>query len=130
MAIVFYFGLMVAGLCLFQRVQMSSSVRLGTTRVKVLRTEEERIRYLNATIGHHSQAMKQELFFGKRPILYITRYNCNTPAGTPSGSNTALDPPDFPPEEPEEEITSDSPNPVPDISFPGPPQRPQSSKHI
>lgn len=39
-------------------------------------------------------------------ILYITRYNCDCPAGSPAGSNTALDPPDFPPDEPFGETTT------------------------
>jgi len=61
-----------------------AAIASGQFSLKVLRTDEEKLRYLNT-----SQTMKQNLFFNKRPILYITRYNCdcNGAAGPPSGNN-------------------------------------------
>lgn len=75
------------------------------TRIRVLRTEEEKRKYLN-----ESRLAKENFFFGMRPILYVSRYcNCpNDPAVTnvqPGSASSGsiiqdhLEPPEFPPEE-------------------------------
>lgn len=71
----------------------------GGYRVRVLRTHEDKVRYLNS-----SQIAKENFFFGMRPILYVSRYSpCNCPTAaetdTPSPSGSILDLPDFPPED-------------------------------
>lgn len=71
---------------------------MKVTRVRILRSDQEKLRYLG-----RSKYMRENLFFGMRPILYIQKYqncDCGTSvgggAGVPSGSNTQLDPPVFP----------------------------------
>lgn len=70
---------------------------MRVTRVRILRSDQEKLRYLS-----RSKYMRENLFFGMRPILYIQKYqncDCGTSVGgggLPSGSNTQLDPPVFP----------------------------------
>lgn len=71
------------------------------TRVKILRSHEDKVRFLNS-----SQVVKDNLFFGMRPILYVSRYSCNCPTNSgdidpasASPSSSILDLPDFPPED-------------------------------
>lgn len=99
------------------------------TRIRVLRTEEEKKKYLN-----DSRIAKDNFFFGMRPILYVSRYSCNCPtdAGPPvftntqpgsnPGSNGGIsqyppEPPEFPPEELDEVIP-----PVSDAAHPNNPR--------
>lgn len=76
-------------------VEESSCMKV--TRVRILRSDQEKLRYLG-----RSKYLRENLFFGMRPILYIQKYqncDCGTSvggAGAPSGSNTQLDPPVFP----------------------------------
>lgn len=76
-----------------------SSVEAGRrTRIRVLKTPEEKVRFLN-----FSRVAKENFFFGMRPILYVSRYSCNCPnsEGTDTGSpsSSILDLPDFPEDE-------------------------------
>ncbi|KAI1285538.1 hypothetical protein HDE_11835 [Halotydeus destructor] len=60
--------IMTATIVLVSVATLISSYR--RTRVKVLQSDAEKVRYLNS-----SSVMRQNLFFGKRPIMYITRYS-------------------------------------------------------
>lgn len=85
------------------------------TRIRVLRTEEEKKKYLN-----DSRIAKENFFFGMRPILYVSRYSCNCPndpavtnvqpgpAASGSIVQDHLEPPEFPPEELDEIIPPSS----------------------
>lgn len=79
-------------------ILVEQSLCMRVTRVRILRSDQEKLRYLNK-----SKYMRENLFFGMRPILYIQKYqncDCGTSVGggggPPSGSNTQLDPPVFP----------------------------------
>ena len=85
------------------------------TRIRVLRSEEEKRKYLN-----DSRVAKENFFFGMRPILYVSRY-CNCPNSDPTVTNVQpgsassgsiiqdhLEPPEFPPEEFDEVIPPSS----------------------
>ena len=63
-----------------------------STRIRVLRTEEDKVRFLN-----NSKVLRENLFFGMRPILYVSRYSCDCPATADPGPAAAnWDLPDFP----------------------------------
>lgn len=64
-----------------------------STRIRVLRTDDEKLRYLN-----HSKVLRENLFFGMRPILYVSRYSCDC-QDTSVVPAANLDLPDFPAED-------------------------------
>lgn len=77
----------------------SCSAGWRTTRIRVLRTDEEKIRHLN-----NSKLVRENLFFGLRPVLFVSRYSCNCPntpdLTTPGGPASAnFDVPDLPAED-------------------------------
>lgn len=99
------------------------------TRIRVLRTDEEKKKYLN-----DSRIAKENFFFGMRPILYVSRYSCNCPTdptvtnvqpGINPGSGASiqdpLEPPEFPPEELDEVI--------PPVAEAPHPQNPRLTEH-
>lgn len=98
------------------------------TRIRVLKTEEEKRKYLN-----DSRIAKDNFFFGLRPILYVSRYSCNCPTdptvtNVQPGSNPGapisqfpLEPPEFPPEELDEVI--------PPVSDTAHPHNPRLTEH-
>lgn len=80
-----------------------------STRIRVLRTEEDKVRYLN-----NSKVLRENLFFGMRPILYVSRYSCDCPTTADPGPDPSAnwDLPDFPAEE-DVFPSSDQPSPPP-----------------
>ena len=100
-------------------IQALEGSRYSSSRVRVLRTPEEKMRFLN-----YSRVAKENFFFGLRPILYVSRYSCNCPEeATVPGSSAPLDLPEFPSVEDSEVI------PPSDSFMPGSPSSSEASPH-
>lgn len=87
---------MRTGLAMAMLLLAAQTQTWRSTRIRVLRTEEDKVRYLN-----NSKVLRENLFFGIRPILYVSRYSCDCPTTADPGPDQAAnwDLPDFPAED-------------------------------
>lgn len=92
-----------------------------STRIRVLRTDDEKLRYLN-----HSKVLRENLFFGMRPILYVSRYSCDC-QDTSVVPAANLDLPDFPVEDEVLPPPDQSPLRFSESSVPTPKLQPEPS---